>query len=279
MREVSASKVTEVVKDLCLRANTVLRPDVLDAVRAHLAIEVSPTGVEVMEQIVKNAGLAASEQLPICQDTGYVTVFVELGRDVVLTGDLHAAVNKGVRRAYAEGFLRKSIVASPLFNRVNTGDNTPAFLTVDIVEGDAVKITVMPKGGGTENASRLAMLPVSGGVDAVRRFVLEAAENAAKSCPPVLVGVGIGGSFDKVGLLAKKALLRPLPESNPDPQLAELEDELLAEINKLGIGPAGLGGRVTALGVKIETMPTHIACLPAAVAFNCHAVRQAEATI
>ncbi|MBE0447365.1 MAG: fumarate hydratase [Actinobacteria bacterium] len=279
MREIYASKIIEVVKDLCLRANTVLRPDVLDAIKANLALEVSPTGVEVMEQIIKNAKLAVSEQLPICQDTGYVTIFIELGRGVLLQGDLTGAINEGVRRAYTEGFLRKSIVVSPVFERENTGDNTPAFINVDIVPGDDIKITVMPKGGGTENASQLRMLPVSGGINAVRQFVLEAAEGAAKSCPPVIVGVGVGGSFDKVGFLAKKALLRPLPDSNPDPGIAKLEAELLVEINKLGIGPAGLGGRITALGVKIETMPTHIACLPAAVVFNCHAARQAEAII
>ena len=279
MREVPASKITKVVKDLCLKANTVLRPDVLTAIKENLALEVSPTGTEVMEQIIRNADLAVSEQLPICQDTGYATVFIELGRDVLLQGDLNAAVNEGVRRAYTEGFLRKSMVASPVFERENTGDNTPAFMHVDIVAGDSIKITVMPKGGGTENASQLKMLPVSGGVNAVKRFVLDAAEGAAKSCPPVIVGVGIGGSFDTVGLLAKKALLRPLSDSNPDPKFAQLEAELLAEVNKLGIGPAGLGGRITALGVKIEAMPTHIACLPTAVAFNCHAARQAEAVI
>jgi len=279
LREIAASEITRVVKDLSLKANTVLRPDVLDAVKENLKLETSPTGIEVMEQIIKNAGLSASEHLPICQDTGYVAVFIELGRDVHVKGDLTASVNEGVREAYAEGFLRKSLVKKPIFDRVNTGDNTPAFINIDIVPGDKVKITVMPKGGGTENASQLKMLPVSGGVDAVKQFVLEAAEGAAKTCPPVIVGVGIGGSFDKVGLLAKKALLRPLPDRNPDQEVAGLEEELLTDINKLGIGPAGLGGRVTALGVKIETMPTHIACLPAAVAFNCHAARQAETII
>lgn len=279
MREIPASEVTRVVKELCLRANTVLRPDVIAAVKASLNLEASPTGVEILEQIIKNADLAVSEQLPICQDTGYVTVFIELGQGVLVAGNLVEAINEGVRQAYAEGFLRKSIVVQPVFNRVNTGDNTPAFINIDVAEGDKIKVTVMPKGGGTENASQLRMLPVSGGLDAVKAFVLETAENAAKSCPPVILGVGIGGSFDKVGLLAKKALLRNLSDSNPDPKLAELESELLAEINKLGIGPAGLGGRVTALGVKIETMPTHIACLPCAVAFNCIAARQAEAVI
>lgn len=279
MREIAASEITKVVKDLSLKANTVLRPDVLDAIKENLKVETSPTGVEVMEQIIKNAGLSASEHLPICQDTGYVTVFIEVGRDVCIKGNVTDAVNEGVREAYAEGFLRKSLVKKPIFDRVNTGDNTPAFTNIDIVQGDKVKITVMPKGGGTENASQLKMLPVSDGVNAVKQFVLEAAEGAAKTCPPVIVGVGIGGSFDKVGLLAKKALLRPLSDRNPDQEVANLEDELLSDINRLGIGPAGLGGRVTALGVRIEIMPTHIACLPAAVAFSCHAVRQAEAII
>ncbi|MCL6472305.1 MAG: fumarate hydratase [Firmicutes bacterium] len=279
MREVFASEITQVIKDLCLRANTVLRPDVLEAIKTSLGIEVSPTGKEVIEQIVKNAGLAKSEQLPICQDTGYVGIFIELGQDVLIKGDLTAAVNEGVREAYNEGYLRKSIVAKPVYERKNTGDNIPAFINADIVAGDKIKIIVMPKGGGTENASQLRMLAVSGGVDAVKDFVLQAAEGAAKSCPPVIIGIGIGGSFDKVGLLAKKALLRPLADKNADPDLAALEEEILVEVNKLGIGPAGLGGRVTALGVKIETMPTHIACLPVAVAFNCHAARQAEAII
>jgi len=279
LREIPAAELTRIVKDLCLKANTGLRPDVLEAVRASLAVETSPTGREVLEQVLQNAELAASEKLPICQDTGYVSVFIQLGQDVWLKGDIAEAINEGVRQAYVEGFLRKSIVARPIFGRENTGDNTPAFINIDLVAGDKVKIIVMPKGGGTENASRLRMLPVSKDADAVKRFVLEMAENAAKSCPPVIVGVGVGGSFDKVGLLAKKALLRPLSDKNPDPQLAAFEGELLTEINNLGIGPAGLGGKVTALGVKIETMPTHIACLPAAIAFNCIAARQAEATI
>lgn len=279
MREIPAAELTRVVKDLCQKANTELRPDVLEAVRAGLAVETSPTGREVLEQVLLNAELAVRERLPICQDTGYVSVFMQVGQDVWLKGDIADAINEGVRQAYVEGFLRKSIVARPILGRENTGDNTPAFVNIDLVAGDKLKIIVMPKGGGTENASRLRMLPVSKDADAVKRFVLEMAENAAKACPPVIVGVGVGGSFDKVGLLAKKALLRPLSDKNPDPELAAFENQLLTEINNLGIGPAGLGGKVTALGVKIETMPTHIACLPAAIAFNCIAARQAEATI
>ena len=279
LREISSLEITRVIKDLCLQANRVLRPDALEAIKKSLGFEVSPTGIEVIEQIIKNAGLAASKQLPICQDTGYVSVFVELGQGISLQGDLTLAINRGVKEAYDEGYLRKSLVACPIFERKNTGDNIPAFITVDIVPGDRIKIVVMPKGGGTENASQMRMLPVSGGVGAVKEFVLKVAEGAAKSCPPVIVGVGIGASFDKVGLLAKKALLRPLGDSNPNPEFAALEDELLERINKLGIGPAGLGGRVTALAVKIEAAPTHIACLPAAVTFNCHAARQAEAII
>ncbi|MDI6816341.1 MAG: fumarate hydratase [Actinomycetota bacterium] len=279
MREIPVLMITEIVDSLCRKANTVLRPDVLEAIHAMLGMEVSPTGVEVMEQIIKNADLAVVEQLPICQDTGYVTVFLEIGREVVLQGNVYQAVDEGVRRAYIDGYLRKSIVSCPLFERENTGDNTPAFVNIDMVAGDKVRIVVMPKGGGTENASQLRMLSVAGELAAVKEFVMEAAENAAKACPPVIVGVGIGGSFDKVGLMAKKALLRPIPDRNPDLRIAQLEAELLTEINKLGIGPAGLGGRITALTVKIETMPTHIACLPVAVAFNCHAARQAEAII
>lgn len=279
MREIAFSEITRVVKDLCLEANTVLRPDILDAIKINRGLEISPTGIEVMEQIIKNADLAGRERLPICQDTGYVTVFVEIGQEVLIKGDLKAAINNGVKDAYVKGYLRKSITASPIFERENTQDNTPAFINIDVIDGDKVKIIVMPKGGGTENASTLKMLPVSGGVKAVKEFVLQTAENASKSCPPVIIGVGIGGSFDKVGFLAKKALTRLLPDRNPDPRLAEFEMELLQEVNKLGIGPAGLGGRITALGVKIEVMPTHIACLPAAVCFNCHAVRQAEAVL
>lgn len=279
MREIPVLMITEIVDSLCRKANTVLRPDVLEAIHAMLGMEVSPTGVEVMEQIIKNADLAVVEQLPICQDTGYVTVFLEIGREVVLHGNVYQAVDEGVQRAYVDGYLRKSIVSCPLFERENTGDNTPAFVNIDMVAGDKVRVVVMPKGGGTENASQLRMLSVAGELAAVKEFVMEAAENAAKACPPVIVGVGVGGSFDKVGLLAKKALLRPIPDRNPDLRIAQLEAELLTDINKLGIGPAGLGGRITALTVKIETMPTHIACLPAAVAFNCHAARQAEAII
>ena len=279
MREIPVLMITEIVDSLCRKANTVLRPDVLEAIHAKLGMEVSPTGIEVMEQIIKNADLAVVEQLPICQDTGYVTVFLEIGREVVLKGNVYQAVDEGVQRAYIDGYLRKSIVSCPLFERENTGDNTPAFVNIDMVAGDKVRVVVMPKGGGTENASQLRMLPVAGELAAVKEFVMEAAENAAKACPPVIVGIGIGGSFDKVGLLAKKALLRPIPDRNPDLRIAQLEAELLDEINKLGIGPAGLGGRITALTVKIETMATHIACLPVAVAFNCHAARQAEAII
>jgi fumarate hydratase subunit alpha len=292
VREILVSDITDKVKELCLKANLTLRLDVLDAVESALKTETSPAGRDVLEQVIKNAGIAAAQRLPICQDTGYVGVFVELGQDVVIrddkkgkqsadrsagrNADIYRAIDEGVRRAYSEGSLRKSIVSPPIFDRINTGDNTPALIHIELVEGDTVKLIVMPKGGGTENASQLKMLPVSGDADAVKRFVLEAAGNAAKSCPPVIVGVGIGGSFDKVGLLAKKALLRPLNEPNADPKLADLERELLIAINKLGIGPAGLGGNTTALGVKIEAAPAHIACLPAAVAFNCIAARQAE---
>lgn len=279
MREISAQEITNTIRELCLKANFALRPDALEAVRKALEVEVSPTGRKILNQIIENSALAGTERLPICQDTGYVGVFLELGQDVRVAGDLTGAINEGVRIAYKEGYLRRSLVASPIFERVNTGDNTPAFIDVTIVPGDRLKITVMPKGGGTENASQLRMLRASAGVEAVKDFVLEAAEGAAKACPPVIVGVGIGGSFDKVGLLAKKALMRPLTDKHPDPRFAELEEELLVKINKLGIGPGGLGGKVTALGVKIETMATHIACLPCAVNFNCIAARQAATVL
>jgi fumarate hydratase subunit alpha len=302
LREIPLSAIKSKVKELCLEANIKIRPDVLDSVKKALLTESSEAGRNVLSQVIQNAEIAETEQMPICQDTGYVGVFIELGCGVELVDDLkdhnnngnackatgkttdkasilYDAINEAVADAYREGSFRKSMVSPPVINRINTGDNTPAFVSVEIVNGDRLKITVMPKGGGTENASQLKMLPVSGDVQAVKQFVIEAAENAAKSCPPVMIGVGIGGSFDKVGSLAKKALMRSLDNENPDPLFARLEHELLDSINDLGIGPAGLGGNTTAIGVKIETAPTHIACLPVAVAFNCIAARQAEAVL
>jgi fumarate hydratase subunit alpha len=303
LREIPLSEIKSKVKELCLEANIRIRPDVLDSVKKVLLTESSEAGRNVLNQIIRNAEIAEAERMPICQDTGYVGVFVEIGCEVKLVDDLKSgdsngvtredvavrsiggmsgfnkAINEAIAEAYREGSFRKSMVSPPIINRVNTRDNTSAFVYTEIIDGDRLKITVMPKGGGTENASQLKMLPVSGDVEAVKQFVIEVAENAAKSCPPIIIGIGIGGSFDKVGLLAKKALMRPLNSENPDPLFAWLERELLDSINNLGIGPAGLGGNITALGVKIETAPTHIACLPVAVAFNCIAARQAEAVL
>lgn len=279
MRTVTAAAVTETVARLCIEANTRLPADVKAALAAACAAEDWPPACEGLDLLQQNLAVAAKHQLPICQDTGMACVFVRLGGGVRIEGDLTAAVNEGVRRGYEQGYLRKSIVADPL-RRVNTGDNTPALLTVEWTAGEALEITVAPKGAGSENMSRLAMLKPADGEEGVRRFVLETVREAgANPCPPVIVGVGIGGSFDKAALLAKKALLRPLDVPNPDPCYAALEARLLDEINTLGIGPQGFGGRTTALGLSIEAAPTHVASLPVAVNMSCHATRRATARI
>ena len=236
-----------------------------------------PLANDVLKKIYLNADIARDNNMPICQDTGMACVFVELGQDVHITGgSLEDAINEGVRRGYEEGFLRKSVVKDPL-NRVNTKDNTPAIIYYDIVKGDKVKITVAPKGFGSENMSRIAMLKPSDGIEGVKKFILETVENAGPNpCPPMVVGVGIGGTFDKAAYLAKKALLRPIDQSSEIEFYKELEEELIEEINKLGIGPQGFGGRTTALGINIEVYPTHIAGLPVAVNINCHATRHKE---
>jgi len=246
--------------------------ETIAALESAADTEESPVGREILEQILENHRIAREEGVPACQDTGVAMVFLELGQDVHLVGgDLYEAINEGVRQGYTEGYLRKSLVNDPLFKRVNTGDNTPAMIYVDIVPGEDLKITVAPKGGGAENMSGLAMLAPAVGVDGVKQFVVDQVRKAGSNpCPPIIVGVGIGGTFDRVALLAKKALLRPAGSRNPDPMYAELEKELLAEVNKLGIGPQGFGGRTTALAVNIETAPCHIASLPVAVNINCH---------
>ncbi len=271
MREISAGAVTEAVARLCVAANTRLTRDVTEAIAAAREREDWPVAREILDRIIEND--AIGDGVPICQDTGMACVFLEVGQDVHISGNLREAVDEGVRRGYTEGYLRKSVVADPL-DRVNTGDNTPAMLHVELVPGEKVKITVAPKGFGSENMSRIAMLRPSDGVEGVKQFILDAVEQAGPNpCPPIVVGVGIGGSFDQCALLAKKALLRDLGSHHAKPFYAALEDELLEKINALGIGPQGFGGRTTALAVHIETLPTHIAGLPCAVNINCHVAR------
>lgn len=277
MREVSVEKIVDTVKELCIESNYYLGDDIRNGLKDSIEKEEYPLANDVLKKIYLNADIARDNSMPICQDTGMACVFVELGQDVHITGgSLEDAINEGVRRGYEEGFLRKSVVKDPL-NRVNTKDNTPAIIYYDIVKGDKVKITVAPKGFGSENMSRIAMLKPSDGVEGVKRFILETVENAGPNpCPPMVVGVGIGGTFDKAAYLAKKALLRPIDQSSEIEFYRDLEEELISEINKLGIGPQGFGGRTTALGINIEVYPTHIAGLPVAVNINCHATRHKE---
>lgn len=278
MRELPVSEVARAVEELSIEANYDLPPDVLTALERAREIEESDVGREIIDICVRNARLAHDERVPICQDTGVTIVFLELGQDLHLVGgDLYTAVADGVRRGYDRGFLRKSVVSDPLFSRRNTGDNTPPVIYTDVVPGDRLRVTVVPKGTGSENMSGLKMLTPAAGAEGVKRFVVETVDRAGSNpCPPVIVGVGVGGMMDKAALLAKKALLRPVGSSHPEPEVARLEREILGEINALGIGPQGLGGRVTALGVHIETFPTHIGALPVAVNIQCHAARHAE---
>lgn len=281
MREIQASQVTETVRDLFLKANYFIGEDILKALKERADAEKSPLGKEILQQIVKNNEIAASEEIAICQDTGLAVLFVELGQEVhVVGGSFQDAIEEGVRQAYKEGYLRKSCVADPLFDRQNTEDNTPSITYVDIVPGDKIRFLVMPKGFGSENMSALKMLKPADGVEGVKAFVLETVKKAGPNpCPPIIVGVGIGGTFDKVAQIAKKATLREVGKHNFDPRYAKLEEELLEAINKTGIGPAGLGGSTTALAVNIEHYPTHIAGMPVAVNIVCHAVRHAEGVI
>ena len=273
MREIQATEITEAVRRLCIEANCHLPEDIRQRVCDSLRCETWAQGREILGQIIRNFELADRTCSPICQDTGMACVFLKIGQEVHICGDVTEAVNEGVRRGYGEGYLRKSVVCDPL-NRVNTGDNTPAILYTELVPGDRVEITVAPKGFGSENMSQIKMLRPSDGVEGVREFVIQTVKDAGPNpCPPVVVGVGIGGTFDKAAYLAKKALLRRVDEENPDPFYASLERELLDAINSLGIGPQGFGGKTTALAVNIETWPTHIAGLPVAVNINCHVTR------
>lgn len=280
MRTIQAADITNTVRDLCIRANCVMSDGLLDALRTAHESETWPVAKATLSCMLENAAIAEREMVPICQDTGAACVFIELGQDLRIEGgSLVDAVNAGVALGYTEGYLRKSMVGDPL-RRMNTDDNTPALITVDIVDGDALKITVAPKGAGSENMGQLKMLKPADGVDGVRTFVLDAVRHAGPNpCPPIIVGVGIGGNFDHVASLAKRALLRPMGVHNPDPFYAQLEDELLDAINELGTGPAGFGGATTALAVNIEQAPTHIACLPVAVNINCHVARHEKAVL
>lgn len=273
MRELSAALITETVSRLCVEANCHLGDDMRACIAQSCAAESWPQGKEILERIIENYEIADTRNQPICQDTGVACVFLKIGQDVHIDGDITEAVNEGVRQGYMEGYLRRSVVRDPL-DRINTGDNTPAMLYYDLVPGDKLEITVAPKGFGSENMSQIKMLKPSDGLQGVKDFVVKVVEEAGPNpCPPIVVGIGIGGTFDKAAYLAKKALIRPVDQRNEKPFYAELEQELLETINALGIGPQGLGGRTTALAVNIETYPTHIAGLPVAVNINCHVTR------
>ncbi len=276
MREINISQITTAIRDLCIKANTHLGEDVLEAFIKAIELEVSPTGKDILEKLLENARIAREEEIPICQDTGFAVVFVELGQEVHLVGgDLKEAINEGVRQGYQEGYLRKSICHP--FTRKNTGDNTPAVIYIDIVPGERVRLIVAPKGGGSENMSRVTMLTPAVGMEGVKDFVVQRVkESGANPCPPIIVGVGIGGTFETAALLAKRTLLRPLGSQNPNTELASLEAQLYEEINALGIGPQGLGGRITSLAVHVAMIESHIASLPVAVNIQCHAARHKE---
>ena len=274
MREIQAQQITDVVEKLCIEANQYLPEDVQGAIRRCRACEDWEIAQGVLDKIITTFEIAKEENVPICQDTGMACVFLEIGQDVhIAGGDLKEAVDEGVRRGYDKGYLRKSVVKDPV-RRGNTGDNTPAMLYTEIVPGEQIKVTVGPKGFGSENMSAIRMFKPSAGIEGIKDFILETVETAGPNpCPPMVVGVGIGGTFDKCALLAKKALMRSTDERNPDPYYADLEAEMLEKINKLGIGPQGFGGKTTALALNIETLPTHIAGMPCAVNINCHVTR------
>ena len=280
MREINVQQITDVVERLCIEANTYLPSDVKCAIKTCRACEDGEIAKGVLDNIIENFEIADTEHVPICQDTGMACVFLEIGQDVHLVGgNLTDAINEGVRRGYTNGYLRKSVVADPV-RRGNTGDNTPAMIYTEIVDGDQIKITLGPKGFGSENMSAIRMFKPSAGLQGIKDFILETVETAGPNpCPPIVIGVGIGGTFDKAALLAKKALMRPLDTHNPDPYYADLEDEMLEKVNQLGIGPQGFGGKTTAIGLNIETLPTHIAGMPCAININCHVTRHKSEVI
>lgn len=279
MREISVDEITSVVKQLCIDANYNLVEDVLSALDKAIEEEESPTAREVLKELIENATIARQEKAPICQDCGLAVVFVEIGQDVHFTGgDLKEAINEGVRQGYNDGYLRKS--ACHPITRKNTGDNTPAVMHLDIVPGDKVKIIVAPKGGGSENMSRVTMLTPAVGMEGIAEFVVNRVrESGSNPCPPTIIGIGVGGTFERSAILAKKVLLRSLGQRNPDPELAKIEEDILARINRLGIGPMGYGGTTTSLEVFLEMEPCHIASLPVAINIQCHAARHKEAVI
>lgn len=277
MKELDLTRVTDEVERMCIEGNYFIGKEILDKIKEAYAKEESEVGKNILGQIIENDEIAANEQVPMCQDTGIVVVFLEVGTEVKIPGDIYAAINEGVRRGYEKGYLRKSVVKDPL-DRVNTKDNTPAVIHTTLVPGsNKVKIIVAPKGGGSENMSALRMLKPSDGIEGIKKLVIETVKNAGGNpCPPIIVGVGIGGNFEKAALLAKKAVLRDINDKSSSPINAKLEEELLELINKTGVGPLGLGGRTTALAVKVETYPCHIAALPVAINLNCHAARHKE---
>lgn len=280
MRTILVSEVTKAVKQMCISANIHIAADIEKKIKEQITVESSPIGVEILNQLMENATIAANNKMPICQDTGMAVVFVELGQEVVLEGGLLSeAINQGVRQGYEEGYLRKSVVKDP-FHRENTKDNTPAVIHYDLVAGDQIKITVAPKGFGSENMSQLFMLKPSDGIEGAKKVILKTIDEAGpNACPPMVVGVGIGGTFEKAALLAKKAILRPIHQSSEIPYVKELEEELLVKANQLGIGPQGLGGNTTLLGINVETYPTHIAGLPVAVNISCHVTRHVSVVL
>ena len=279
MREVDVKLITEKVRDLCMEANTDLGQDVLQTFDRAIEREESPVAVEILKELKENARIAKEEKVAICQDTGFAVIFLEVGQDVrLIGGNLTEAIHEGVRQGYRDGYLRKSICHP--FTRANTGDNTPAIIHIEIVPGENIKMIVAPKGGGSENMSRVVMLTPSDGKEGIKRYIVQRVkESGSNPCPPTIIGVGIGGTFETAALLAKKSLLRPLGSKNPDPELERFESEILEEINQLGIGPQGLGGRTTSLAVHILMMPCHIASFPLAVNIQCHAQRHKEAVI
>lgn len=277
MKNLDLNKVTNAVEKMCMDANFYLGSDVLDNLKKIAKTEVSPVGKNILNQIVTNHEIAQENQVPMCQDTGIVVVFLEIGTEVYIDGDIYEAINEGIRRGYKNGFLRNSVVKDPL-DRVNTKDNTPGIIHTKLIPGsDKVKIIVAPKGGGSENMSAIRMLKPADGIEGIKEFVVETIKKAGGNpCPPIIVGVGIGGSFEKAALLAKESLMRDVNDSSSNPINAKLEDELLELVNKTGVGPMGLGGRNTAFSVKVETYPCHIASLPVAINLNCHAARHKE---
>jgi len=281
MREVNVKELIPVVKKLCIDANYYIGEDVIAKIKEFKEKEESPTAKNVLDILLENYELADKEQMPICQDTGIAVCFIEIGQDVHLTGgDFTEAINEGVRQGYQDGYLRKSMVADPIIDRINTKDNTPAIIYTEIVPGEKIKITIAPKGGGSENMSEVKMMKAADGIEGVVEFVVDRiSRSGGNPCPPIVVGVGLGGNFEQSALLAKKSLLRSLTVQNPNPKWAKVEKEILDKINNLGIGPQGLGGRTTALGVSILSKPCHIASMPVAVNVQCHAARHKSVVI